>query len=125
SGYPSNEQLIERYSASSDRDLSHLGWYVALANYKLAGVMEGIHYRYVQGKTVGSGFGDAGSGVEMLRGHGMAARARCPRPLLGSLRRSPERYSAPSWGDTNQARGWGHVVKRGSERRRYVSVRAR
>lgn len=73
SGYPSNEQLIERYAASSDRDLSHLGWYVALANYKLAGVMEGIHYRFVQGKTVGPGFGQAGAGVEMLLGNGLAA----------------------------------------------------
>lgn len=73
SGYPSNEQLIERYGASSDRDLSHLGWYVALANYKLAGVMEGIHYRFVHGKTVGPGFGDAGGGVEMLLSNGLAA----------------------------------------------------
>lgn len=73
SGYPSNRQLVERYGASSERDLSHLGWYVALANYKLAGVMEGIHYRFVQGKTVGPGFGDAGAGVELLLGNGLAA----------------------------------------------------
>lgn len=73
SGYPSNEQLVERYAATSGRDLTHLGWYVALANYKLAGVMEGIHYRFVQGKTVGSGFAHAGEGVEMLLQNGIAA----------------------------------------------------
>lgn len=75
-GYPSNDQLIERYAASSDRDLTHVGWYVALANYKLAGVMEGIHYRFVQGKTVGQGFGHAGAGVEMLLTNGLAALER-------------------------------------------------
>ncbi|MCA1782883.1 MAG: phosphotransferase family protein [Dermatophilaceae bacterium] len=72
-GYPSNDQLIERYASVSERDLTHLPWYVALANYKLAGVMEGIHYRFVQGQTVGEGFDDAGSGVEMLLANGLAA----------------------------------------------------
>lgn len=75
-GYPSNEQLTERYASVSDRDLSHLPWYVALANYKLAGVMEGIHYRFVQGHTVGAGFDDAGSGVEMLLSKGLTALGR-------------------------------------------------
>jgi len=72
-GYPSNEQLIERYASVSDRDLTHLSWYVALANYKLAGVMEGIHYRFVQGKTVGAGFEHAGGGVNMLLENGLTA----------------------------------------------------
>lgn len=72
-GYPSNDRLIERYASVSDRDLTHLPWYVALANYKLAGVMEGIHYRYVQGQTVGAGFEHAGGGVEMLLANGLAA----------------------------------------------------
>ena len=72
-GYPPNDGLIARYAAASDRDLTHLGWYVALANYKLAGVMEGIHYRFVQGKTVGAGFDNAGDGVEVLLAHGLAA----------------------------------------------------
>ncbi|KAB7743481.1 phosphotransferase [Nostocoides sp. F2B08] len=75
-GYPSNEQLIERYASVSDRDLSHLSWYIALANYKLAGVMEGIHYRFVQGKTVGAGFEHAGGGVYMLLENGLAALRR-------------------------------------------------
>lgn len=72
-GYPTNAQLIDRYASASDRDLTHLGWYVGLANYKLAGVMEGIHYRYVKGQTVGAGFEDAGAGVEMMLANGLAA----------------------------------------------------
>lgn len=72
-GYPSNDQLIARYASVSDRDLSHLGWYIALANYKLAGVTEGIHYRFVQGKTVGAGFEHVGAGVQSLLASGLAA----------------------------------------------------
>jgi aminoglycoside phosphotransferase (APT) family kinase protein len=72
-GYPSNAQLIERYASVSERDLTHLPWYIALANYKLAGVMEGIHYRFVQGKTVGAGFEHAGGGVHMLLENGLSA----------------------------------------------------
>lgn len=75
-GYPSDADLIARYAASSDRDLTQLGWYVALANYKLAGVMEGIHYRFVQGKTVGKGFESAGAGVDLLLSHGLRALTR-------------------------------------------------
>src|SRR5690606_30596114 len=75
-GYPSNDQLVERYAAGSDRDLAHLGWYVGLANYKLAGVMEGIHYRFVQGQTVGAGFEHAGAGVESMLANGLAALGR-------------------------------------------------
>ena len=72
-GYPSNAELVERYATVSDRDLTHLSWYIALANYKLAGVMEGIHYRYVQGKTVGAGFEHAGEGVHLLLDNGLEA----------------------------------------------------
>lgn len=72
-GYPSDRELVARYASASDRDLTHLGWYVALANYKLAGVMEGIHYRFVQGKTVGKGFESAGAGVDTLLAHGLTA----------------------------------------------------
>jgi aminoglycoside phosphotransferase (APT) family kinase protein len=75
-GYPTDDELVGRYASVSDRDLAHLPWYIALANYKLAGVMEGIHYRFVQGKTVGSGFEHAGAGVDMLLRNGLAALGR-------------------------------------------------
>ena len=75
-GYPSDRDLIARYASVSERDLSEIGWYVALANYKLAGVMEGIHYRFVQGKTVGAGFDTAGDGVAVLLANGLTALER-------------------------------------------------
>jgi aminoglycoside phosphotransferase (APT) family kinase protein len=58
--------VVERYAKQSGRDLSHLDFYVALAAYKLAIIIEGIHARYLMGKTVGDGFENIGAGVEVI-----------------------------------------------------------
>ncbi|HWU23575.1 MAG TPA: phosphotransferase family protein, partial [Nocardioides sp.] len=61
-GFLSEDEIIVRYSRGSDRDLSGFGFYLGLAAYKLAAILEGIHYRYLHGQTVGPGFdriGDA------------------------------------------------------------------
>ncbi|HWU23568.1 MAG TPA: phosphotransferase family protein, partial [Nocardioides sp.] len=61
-GFLSEDEVIARYSQGSDRDLSGFGFYLGLAAYKLAAILEGIHYRYLHGQTVGPGFdriGDA------------------------------------------------------------------
>jgi len=60
-GFPSATELLDRYAQRSPVDLSALPWYTALACYKLAVVLEGIHYRYMQGKTVGAGFDQIGT----------------------------------------------------------------
>ncbi len=65
-GFLSPEQLVERYAAGSQRDLTELDWYVGFGYFKLAVVAEGIHHRYLQGKTVGSGFDHFGAGVPGL-----------------------------------------------------------
>jgi aminoglycoside phosphotransferase (APT) family kinase protein len=65
-GFPSAAELVERYGAASGRDLSRLSWYVALGYFKLAVIAEGIHSRYLQGKTVGEGFADFGPAVPRL-----------------------------------------------------------
>ncbi len=65
-GFVSNEDVIARYSARSGRDLTHLGFYEALACFKLAVILEGIHYRHVHGQTVGQGFTEIGPMVEPL-----------------------------------------------------------
>lgn len=46
---PGREQLIERYARDSDRDLSRIDWYVALAGFKLGIVLEGTHARACAG----------------------------------------------------------------------------
>ena len=65
-GYLSAEETLELYRAGSDRDLSAMGFYLALAYFKLAVILEGIHYRHVHGQTVGSGFDRVGAVVEPL-----------------------------------------------------------
>ncbi|MDX6343895.1 MAG: hypothetical protein QOH87_4033 [Trebonia sp.] len=72
-GYPSVPEVIRRYEAYSGRDLSDLGFYIALASFKAAVILEGIHFRYVHGQTVGEGFEEIGSLVEPLVASGLAA----------------------------------------------------
>jgi aminoglycoside phosphotransferase (APT) family kinase protein len=72
-GFLSVEQMLGRYAERSGRDLSAMSFYVALAYFKLAVVLEGIHYRYTQGKTVGAGFEDVGRMVEPLVSAGLGS----------------------------------------------------
>ena len=65
-GFPDREQMIARYAAASDRDLTHLEWYVALGHYKLAIIAEGINARYLLGMTVGEGFETMGPAVPLI-----------------------------------------------------------
>jgi aminoglycoside phosphotransferase (APT) family kinase protein len=65
-GFPTADELVARYARTSDRDLSDLDWYVALGYFKLAVISEGIHNRYLQGKTVGEGFSHFGDSVPRL-----------------------------------------------------------
>jgi aminoglycoside phosphotransferase (APT) family kinase protein len=65
-GFPPIEALIQRYADRSRLDVSHLTWYMALGYFKLAVIAEGIHYRYVTGRTVGAGFDQIGSIVRPL-----------------------------------------------------------
>jgi aminoglycoside phosphotransferase (APT) family kinase protein len=67
------ERMIAAYADSSDLDLSPLPWYVAFGYFKLAVILEGIHYRYTQGKTVGAGFETVGAAVPPLVAEGLAA----------------------------------------------------
>jgi aminoglycoside phosphotransferase (APT) family kinase protein len=72
-GYPSEAEVLSRYAERSGRDLSDLGFYIALASFKLAVIAEGIHFRYVHGQTVGEGFEEIGSVVETVVASGLAA----------------------------------------------------
>ena len=49
-GLPAADELIERYAAQSDRDLSHIDWYMVLACYKLAIILEGTYARACAGR---------------------------------------------------------------------------
>ncbi|MGW1540280.1 phosphotransferase family protein [Streptomyces sp. NPDC002309] len=70
-GHPSPAELIERYAARSGRDVSSVSWYTAFAWFKLAVILEGIHYRYTLGQTVGRGFDRIGDLVPVFIEHGL------------------------------------------------------
>jgi len=55
-GFPTRSEAMRRYAEKSGRDLSDLDFYAALAYFKLAVILEGIHARYLEGGTVGAGF---------------------------------------------------------------------
>ncbi|HEX3648180.1 MAG TPA: phosphotransferase family protein, partial [Pseudonocardiaceae bacterium] len=74
-GFPPTDELIARYAERTGTDLSNLDWYVALNCFKLAVVLEGIHFRFTQGKTVGDGFDQIGERVPRLVAEGLAALA--------------------------------------------------
>ncbi|HZM78282.1 MAG TPA: phosphotransferase family protein [Candidatus Limnocylindrales bacterium] len=74
--YPSGDALTEKYARASGADLSRLNWYIAFANFKLAVIAEGIHFRFISGQTVGEGFERIGEGVPVFvaRGHELLAQ---------------------------------------------------
>jgi len=65
-GYPSFEELVDEYSATVGMSVPELPWYLAMAAFKLAVILEGIHYRYQAGQTVGTGFDQIGQFVTPL-----------------------------------------------------------
>ncbi|MFB7736124.1 phosphotransferase family protein [Streptomyces sp. NPDC056112] len=72
-GHPSAAELVERYAARSGRDVSAVSWYTAFAWFKLAVILEGIHYRYTLGQTVGRGFDRIGDLVPVFIDHGLTS----------------------------------------------------
>lgn len=72
-GFLPEADIIERYAAGSRRNLSRLGFYLGLAAFKLAAILEGIHYRYLNGQTVGEGFDNIGDAIHPLLDAGLSA----------------------------------------------------
>lgn len=72
-GFVSREQFAARYAELTGRDVAGIGYYIAFGYFKLAVVLEGIHARYLQHKTVGEGFEREGPAVPILiqRAHAM------------------------------------------------------
>lgn len=72
-GAPTGAELAAAYAAKRGIEIGALDWYLGFANYKLAVIAEGIHYRYQAGQTVGDGFATMGAMVPHLVAHGHAA----------------------------------------------------
>ncbi|MFD6157746.1 phosphotransferase family protein [Nocardia sp. NPDC060256] len=70
-GFLSADEIAERYSAATGYPLEHLPFYRALGYFKLAVIAEGIHQRFLAGKTVGDGFATIGAAVPLLLDAGL------------------------------------------------------
>ncbi|MDN5795746.1 MAG: phosphotransferase family protein [Intrasporangium sp.] len=70
-GFLTPDETLDRYAAGSGRDLTHLAFHLGLAYFKLAVILEGIHYRHAHGQTVGAGFDSIGAAVEPLVTQGL------------------------------------------------------
>jgi aminoglycoside phosphotransferase (APT) family kinase protein len=60
-GFPSREELRDRYAGRSGRDLSQLDFFVALGYWKLAIILEGVYARYAAGQ-----YGKVDPGIEQF-----------------------------------------------------------
>jgi aminoglycoside phosphotransferase (APT) family kinase protein len=65
-GFLTRDQIAARYASLTGRSLSRLDYYMAFGCFKLAVVLEGIHARFLQHKTVGEGFEREGQAVPAL-----------------------------------------------------------
>lgn len=65
-GYAGFDELVKVYADAAGIELPDLSWYLAFAAFKLAVILEGIHFRYQAGQTVGEGFEHIGSLVAPL-----------------------------------------------------------
>jgi aminoglycoside phosphotransferase (APT) family kinase protein len=88
-GFPAPADYVRRYAQRGDLDdddLAGLPWCTALGFFKIAVILEGIHYRYLQGQTVGAGFERIGRLVPGLVEHGRATLARSRRSAAAERR---------------------------------------
>ena len=78
SGFPNRDELMDRYAERSGRDLSELDFYIALARWKLAIILEGVYSRYAAGQygKTDQGIDEFAKGVEDLANAAAEAEAR-------------------------------------------------
>lgn len=70
SGFPSRSELVERYAATTGRDVDQIDFYHVLALFRLAVIIAQIHIRWVRGQTQDERFAEFGELVKLV-----AARA--------------------------------------------------
>ena len=81
-GFPTWQEAAARYEQRSGRDLSHLDYYIVLAHFKLAVILENMHARFEAGGTVGAGFETIGAQVLVLAKSGMTVADASEVPAL-------------------------------------------
>ncbi|MBF6592403.1 MAG: phosphotransferase family protein [Ktedonobacterales bacterium] len=71
-GFPSRAALVARYAARTGRRMEHVSFYVALAIWKLAILLEGSYKRHLSGTTDDPFFATLGAGVPALAARALA-----------------------------------------------------
>ena len=72
-------ELLDRYAAASDRDLSNIDYYIAFGHWKLACIVEGVYARFIggsMGQRESDDFEPLARQVEMLAAGAVAAVER-------------------------------------------------
>ncbi len=75
-GFPTRDEVFQRYAKVSGRDLSALPWYVAFGYFKLAVIATGVAARHQAGGMIGEGFDTAASSVPPLVTSGLKVLER-------------------------------------------------
>lgn len=65
-GFPSRDEVIERYVTRRGLQVDNLDWYLVFSQFKLAIILEQIHVRHQTGHTRGEGFRGLGDMVASL-----------------------------------------------------------
>jgi aminoglycoside phosphotransferase (APT) family kinase protein len=71
-GFPTRAELVARYGARTGRQMDHVAFYVALAIWKLAILLEGSYARHLAGTTDDPFFAQMGEGVPALARRALA-----------------------------------------------------
>jgi aminoglycoside phosphotransferase (APT) family kinase protein len=71
-GFPTRAQLVARYATHTGRRMDHVAFYVALAIWKLAILLEGSYARHLAGTTDDPFFAQLGEGVPALARRALA-----------------------------------------------------
>jgi aminoglycoside phosphotransferase (APT) family kinase protein len=74
-GFPASREVASAYADRTGRDLGNLPFYMGLALMKLAVICEGVHARYLGGRTVGEGYDRVGPAVPLLVARGLRTLA--------------------------------------------------
>jgi aminoglycoside phosphotransferase (APT) family kinase protein len=72
-GFLSENEIIARYAAYSERDLSRFGFYLGLASFKLAAILEGIRSRHLKGQAVSEDITRIDAAIHPLLDTGLTA----------------------------------------------------
>jgi len=77
-GFPPRDELMQRYAKRSGRDLGQIDFFIALARWKLAVILEGVYSRYAAGQygKTDEGFEQFPKSVEDLANSAAEAESR-------------------------------------------------